>query len=161
VAQTRYTGTTTDVLTLASGDLIARGFKAPQGGGGEVTSADAFEGRLVVPASTGSVAGALAIYVTHGVPSARSIPLTWNAFTSNNRYENKEAEYWVYGYTLSNYGGVQMYYAYNGLRHLSVATERLSGTFTLSTQGFTGDALALVGSPTVAFSANLERAISH
>jgi len=161
VAQTRYTGTIADVLTLATGDLLARGFKSPQQGGGEVTPADTFQGRLVVPAATGSVAGALVIYITHGVPSARPIPLTWNALTSNNRYENKESEYWVYGYSLSNYGGVQMYSAYNGLRHLSAATEQLAGTLAVSAQGFTGDALALVGSPSAAFSAALDRAISH
>jgi hypothetical protein len=161
IAQTRYTTPVTDSHTLSNSDLMARGFKTPQQGGGEVTAADTFQGRLVVPAATSSAAGALVIYITHPVPAARSIPLTWNALTSNNRYENKESEYWVYGTTLSNYGDVQMYSAYNGLRYLSAATEQLAGTFSMSVQGFTGDGLALVGSPTSVFSANLERAISH
>jgi hypothetical protein len=67
----------------------------------------------------------------------------------------------VYTYTLANYGGVQMYTAYNGFRHLSAATEQLAGTFSLSAQGLRNDASALVGSPVPIFSANLERAISH
>jgi hypothetical protein len=161
IAQTRYTTAVTDLYTLATSDVAARAFTPPQGGGGEVTPADTFEGRLVVPPATSSGAGAIVIYITHRVPAARAIPLTWNAITSSDRYENKESEYWVYGYTLSAYGGVQMYYAYNGLRHLSAATDQLAGTFSVSAQGFTGDGLALVGSPTSVFSANLERAISH
>jgi hypothetical protein len=161
IAQTRYTTPVTDSHTLGTSDLAARAFTPPQGGGGEVTPADTFQGRIVVPAATSSAAGALVIYITHPVPAARAIPLTWNAITSSNRYENKESEYWVYGYTLSNYGGVQMYSAHNGFRHLSAASEQLAGTFSLSAQGFTADASALVGTPVAIFAANLDRAINH
>ena len=145
-----YAGT----LSVASSNVAAQAFNGPSPTAGEVMPATAIGSFSVVPAASGGTPGTLVVYVTRPVGTPRAIALgTWNKFTTANRYEtNKGYVFIPDSYTVSSSyvwwfgsgasgGWVGEAAAYQEIGFLSAATESVSASLTLTTQGTSGSSL--------------------
>jgi hypothetical protein len=145
--------------TISSADVAAQVFVGPAPSAGEVTPPNSVGAFSVVPAATGSAPGTLVVYVSRPVSAARTVPLgTWNQFTGSNRYEVNEgyvyipdsydtstgSYVWWFGGSGTN-GWVGEAAAYQEIGFLSAASESLSASLALTTQGLSGT--SLIGGP--------------
>ncbi len=136
-------------------------FASPQQSGGEVTSPSIIGGKAVVPAAVGPTPGQLVVYVTRPVGAVRSTPLTWNAITAGNRYEQQESWLLIWKQTANpGYGYCwEQYEPALGGRYLSSAAEGLTGSLQFATTGVTGG--ALIGESASGPAFDLTRTIAH
>ncbi len=158
---------------VAMSNVTAQAFNGPSPTAGEVMPATSVGSFSVIPAASGGAPGTLVVYVTRPVATPRTISLgTWNMFATANRYEaNKGYVFIPDSYTVSSSyvwwfssglggssGWVGEVAAYQEIGFLSTATESVTASLTLTTQGVSGS--SLIGEAASASTATVSRALT-
>jgi hypothetical protein len=155
--------TTTDVV--ASAGVTPAFYVGVQQGGGEVTAParDGTGTAFVVPGAVGAAPGTLVLYLTRPASAPRTRTLRMNLLNTLDRYETYDYEIFVHYYTwrITSRAGAFQYEVFLMMKsgqYLQSASESLSGSLSVQTQGLAGD--TLVGEPTTRYSASLSRTLS-
>lgn len=108
---------------------------------GEIAPAQRLDGKVIVPAASGSTPGTLVLYVVRPVSAAnaaRQSALAWNPYSAANAYQ-RHVELFLRPNGYAGSAGSLLYYrnywVYRAWASLALTREHLWGTVGISTQG--------------------------
>ncbi|GAO01280.1 hypothetical protein [Anaeromyxobacter sp. PSR-1] len=164
--------TTPETAAFSTGDVTVWPYRiAPELQGQERDPDKDSSGRWVlVPPAAGAVPGTLVIYLARPVLAQRSQSLQWNAVVSSppentavNHYQNWDYEFWWGYYQPSSYlyPGYDTYVLLRMGAYLAAAQENLYGTFSATTQAYTGTNLLGESAPRLSLTLTREPLAVH